>query len=76
MLKRDDRVILAHVVVDPDAWYEHAVRQFGEEVADKHLAAKIARWKGDYEAAVARVGYKTRAEREAARAISIDPLAL
>ena len=64
MLKRDDRVILAHVVIDPDAWYDHAVRRFGEEIANKHLAEKVARWIGNYEAAVARGAYKTRAERE------------
>lgn len=37
----------------------------GWEACEKALADKVARWKPDYEAAIAAGNYKTRAEREA-----------
>ena len=63
----NQRAVMAHVVIDPDAWLAHAVATFGENVAARHLAAKVARWQPDYDAAVARDGeaYQTRSEREA-----------
>lgn len=60
----EQRAVLAHVVVDPDAWYAHAVSHFGAEIAAQHLAAKVARWMPDYEPKASAVDYKTRAERE------------
>lgn len=58
----DQRAVLAHVVVDPDAWYAHAVKHFGADLAQKHLAAKVARWRPHYEGAKQQAGYKTRAQ--------------
>lgn len=63
----EQRAVLAHVVIDPDAWLAHAEDVGGEEAAQKALDAKVERWQADYESAVAIYGdeYLTRAEREA-----------
>lgn len=66
----DDRAVLSHVVVDPDAWYAHAVETFGKECADRCLLAKVARWRSEYERESASPDYKTRAEREALALVS------
>lgn len=59
----EERAVLAHVVVDPDAWVAHALATIGAAA----VAAKIKRWRPDYLAAVERDGaeYKARAERDA-----------
>lgn len=56
-----DRAVLAYVVVDPDAWYEHVEATFGnpEEV----LRAKVNRWKAEYQVAASAPGYLPRADR-------------
>ena len=58
------RTILAHVVIDPQAWYDHGVATFGQEKADIFLAQKCRRWEGEYERSRKDTNYKTRAERE------------
>ena len=58
---------MAHVVLDPDAWLAHAVASFGEAKAREFLAAKVARHKPAYDAAVKAGQVATRAEREAAQ---------
>lgn len=60
-----ERAVLAHVVVDPDAWLAHAEAEFGADRARAALDAKVARWAGACDAAVAAQGeaYRTRAER-------------
>ena len=55
---------LAHVVTDPDAWYDHAVKTFGQQRADAMLAAKVERWWSEYIQASAQPDYKTRAVKE------------
>jgi hypothetical protein len=60
-LSEEDRAILSHVVVDPDAWVAHALATVGES----SITAKIERWKSEYLAQKDLPGYKTRAEREA-----------
>jgi len=65
-LTAEEMAILAHVVVDPDAWINHSINVFGEETARKHLAEKIARHEADYLAQKDLPGYKTRAQRVAA----------
>lgn len=65
MLTENQRAVLAHVVVDPDAWYAHAIAHFGQVIADVQLATKVARWQAIYEAESVKPGYKTRVEREA-----------
>lgn len=62
----EQRAVLAHIVIDPDSWYSHAITTFGQLKANEFLAAKIARWKPDYDAAVAAGNYQTRAQREQA----------
>jgi len=59
-----ERAVLAHMVVDPDAWWTHATNwpKINQEDA---LAAKVLRWGADYDTAVAQPGYKTRAVRQA-----------
>eukprot|EP00919_Chromeraceae_sp_WS-2016_P029788 GHVR01070838.1.p2 GENE.GHVR01070838.1~~GHVR01070838.1.p2 ORF type:complete len:106 (-),score=24.12 GHVR01070838.1:493-810(-) len=55
-----ERKILAHVVVDVDAWVAHAKATIG----DGAIRAKIDRHAASYDAAP-RTGYKNRARREA-----------
>tara|TARA_R110000765_G_scaffold67804_2_gene130945 strand:- start:513 stop:731 length:219 start_codon:yes stop_codon:yes gene_type:complete len=65
----NERAVLAHMVVDPDAWWAHAnakdgsdgKREIDHEVA---LAEKVTRWQADYDTALAAGNYQTRAERE------------
>ena len=64
-LTTEQREVLAHVVVDPDAWFSHAVATFGAEKAAEFLEAKVARWGPDYEVKKAAGGYKDRAARQA-----------
>lgn len=61
-LSIEDKAILAHVVIDPDAWVSHAIETIGEWA----VTAKIERWKPEYLKEKERLGkeYKTRAERE------------
>lgn len=64
-LTAEEHAVLAHIVVDPLAWWANAnaVTSLDHEAA---LAAKVARWKSDYEVALAQLGadYKTRAQQE------------
>ncbi len=60
-LSTEQLAILAHVVVDPQAWADHAATTLGEEV----VIAKIAKYRDVYLSARTLQGYKTRAEREA-----------
>ena len=64
-MTKSDFDCLAHVVVDPQAWYDHGVKTFGEQKAQAMLAAKVERWWGEYTQESVKVGYKTRAQREA-----------
>jgi hypothetical protein len=63
-LTAEERAVLAHIVVDPDAWWAHA--QQVHEAPEPALAQKVARWAPDYLACVEALGagYKTRAQRE------------
>ena len=70
-LTANERAVLAHVVLDPDEWWDHVVARDGSDgkralSAEKCLADKVARWQSDYDTALAAGGYQTRAEREAA----------
>lgn len=64
-----ERAVLAHVVIDPDAWWEHCCSCDGSNGKralnhEQCLAAKVSRWESDYDAAFAQPDYKTRAVRE------------
>lgn len=63
-LTDNERCVLAHVVVDPDGWWEHATNwpKIDEEAA---LAAKVARWKPSYDGECHQPDYKTRAVNQA-----------
>ena len=63
-LTENERCVLAHVVVDPDEWWEHATNwpKIDQEAA---LAAKVARWKPSYDGECHQPDYKTRAVKEA-----------
>ena len=68
VLTYEERSVLAHVVADPDQWWTHASEMPNIVDAEAAIAAKVSRWKADYEAAVAQPGYMTRAERIASGA--------
>ena len=59
-LSVEDKAILAHVVIDPDAWVSHALETVGEPA----VTAKIEKYRADYLAKKDLPGYQTRAERE------------
>ena len=63
-LTHNERCVLSHAVVDPDEWWEHATNwpKIDEEAA---LAAKVARWKPDYDGECHQPDYKTRAVKQA-----------
>lgn len=42
-MKKEQREILSYVVIDPEAWFDHAVNTFGRPRALEMLEAKIAR---------------------------------
>jgi len=58
---QEEREILTHVVINPDAWVENAVKTVGEWA----VKAKIDRWRPVYEAEKDKPDYKNRAERDA-----------
>lgn len=62
-LTDEERAVLAHMVIDPDAWITHALATVGEAA----VRAKIANRRPEYLAARVALGaaYKTRAERDA-----------
>jgi hypothetical protein len=61
-LTRNERAVLAHVVVDPDAWWDHATT-WGKVDEEKALSDKIARWQPSYDDAKDDPAYETRANR-------------
>jgi len=66
-LTASEAAILNFAVPDAQAWFDHAVAEFGEPRGEAALAAKLAKWRPAYDHAVATLGaaYKTRAERRA-----------
>jgi len=59
-LSIEDKAILSHVVLDPDAWVSHAISTIGERA----VTAKIERWRPAYESEKDKPDYKNRADRE------------
>ena len=66
-----DRAVLAHMVIDVDAWVAHAEAEVGENA----VTGKIARYSAAYDAAAALPNYKNRVERDAAEAAEAAALA-
>jgi len=60
-LSAEDKAVLAHVVVDADAWVTHALATVGEQA----VTGKIEKYRADYLKKKDLPGYRTRAEREA-----------
>lgn len=63
-LKETERAVLAHVVIDPDAWWAHVQATFDEKRAEAALSEKVERWRPSYVAAAKLPDYVGRAERE------------
>ena len=59
-LSSEGLAVLAHIVIDPDAWVDHALKKGGEQA----VIAKINRWKPEYLAQKDLPDYKNRAERD------------
>ena len=60
-----EREVLAHVVVNPDHWWEHA-NNYPTVNAEEALALKVSRWGPEHDQHKEGYGakYKTRAEKE------------
>lgn len=58
------RAVLAHVVIDPDAWLANATSTLGPAFAAEALEQKVARWQPEYLVASANPAYASRAGRE------------
>lgn len=54
-LTDNERSVLAHVVIDPDAWVAGAT--------EDALVEKVAKWQASYDEASAEPGYLPRADR-------------
>ena len=61
-LTAEEKAILAHVVIDPQAWADHAAQAVGIQA----VKAKIDKYKADYQAKKDLVGYKNRVDSEIA----------
>jgi len=65
-----ERVVLAHVVMDPNEWWTHVCSRDGSDGSrvidgEKALANKVARWESEYDTALAAGSYKNRVVRQA-----------
>jgi len=67
-LSIEDKAILAHVVLDPDVWVEHALEHGGESA----VIAKIKRYRSDYLVKKDLPDYMNRAERDAFELAQIE----
>lgn len=63
-MTNEERLVLSHIVVDPDAWYTHAINTFGVVAAREMLIAKVNKWRPVYLSVVREEGYKNRVERD------------
>ena len=61
-LTTNERNVLAHVIIDPDAWWAHA-NTIAKIDHDDALASKVARWQASYDASVSAGGHIPRAQR-------------
>lgn len=70
-LTTDETTILAFVVPDAQAWFDHAVATFGEARGEAYLAAKLAKWRSRQEAALAAGDYKTRVQARTEHSLAV-----
>lgn len=61
-LTDEQKAAIAHAVIDPDAWAEHALKELGE----KAVFEKVRKWLPEYLEEKEHLGsdYKNRAKRE------------
>lgn len=64
-MTQDELDCLAYVVIDPESWYDHAIKTFGQQKAEAMLAAKVQRWWNEWKIESSKPNYLTRAQREA-----------
>jgi len=64
-LSAEERAVLAHMVLNPEGWWNHICLMFTQAQAESQLSERVGRWKPDYQAAVTLPGYRTRAQRGA-----------
>ena len=63
-LTKHQTAVLAHVVIDPEAWQAHnEVVSKDSATAEARLAAKVARCEPEYRGQKDRAGYMTRSDR-------------
>jgi hypothetical protein len=62
----DERAVLAHVLIDPDAWWAHVQSAPNGIDPEAIIAEKVSRWRPAYLAARQAEGdaYMARSERE------------
>ena len=65
-LTENERAVLAHVVNRPVLWWEIASEANLSMTAEEALAAKVAKYQAEYDAAKGKPGYQTRLERDIA----------
>ena len=65
-LTTNERAVLAHVVMDPDAWWTHVSSDGKRKLdAEKCLSGKVDKYQSEYDTALAAGNYQTRAQKEA-----------
>jgi len=65
-LTENETAVLAHVVHRPVLWWEIANEANLNMTAEEALAAKVAKYQAEYDAAKGEPGYQTRLERDIA----------
>lgn len=60
-ISKEDKAIIGHVVIDPDAWIAHALKEVGEWA----VTAKIDKYRDAYLKEKVKPDYKNRAVRQA-----------
>ena len=60
-ITEEEKAIIGHVVVDPDAWVAHALKEVGEWA----VQAKIDKYRDDYLSKKDKPDYKNRVARQA-----------
>jgi len=64
ILTQEQKDVLGHMVIDPQAWADNAEKHSGLEKATKNMLAKVKKHKPDYDKCLSEGNYKNRAVRE------------
>ena len=67
LLTQEESEVLAHIVVDPAAWWLHCQHAPNIDDPEAALAGKVLKWRPAYLAELLELGgdYQTRAQKEA-----------